>query len=166
MRSVLARILLIIPVTLILSILPTPEILTEFRPPWICMLILYLQCFLPRYYNLTIIVILGLCMDVLLSTIMGEHAFALLIFSWIANTKSRRFRFFSIYQQMALIGFYCLIYQSILLSIDTLLGFHYTLWKPLSTSLLAIIFWPWVRLLLDDTLLIIGTKNRKSSLCS
>lgn len=140
------RFLLIIPFTLILSILPTPEILTAFRPPWVCMLILYLQCFLPRYFNLVLVMVLGLCLDVLLSTIMGEHAFALLCFSWIANTKARRFQFFSIFQQMAFIGFYCFLYESVLLSIDVLSGFHYILWKPFSTALLAIIFWPWIRL--------------------
>jgi rod shape-determining protein MreD len=81
---------------------------------------------------------------------MGEHAFALLLFTWIANTKSRRFRFFSITQQMVLIAFFCLAYQTAIVSIDALLGFHYLVWKPLITAILAFVFWPWVRLLLDE----------------
>lgn len=161
MNAHFGRFLLVIPLTLILSIIPIPAILNEFRPPWICMLILYLQCFLPRYFNLSLVMILGLCQDVLLSTVMGEHAFALLCFSWIVSTKSRRFQFFSIFQQMALTGFCCFIYQAILVLIDIASGFHFILWKPLITGLSAIILWPWVRLSFDTFVLV---KNKKSEL--
>lgn len=152
MNSISLRLLLITILSLVLCILPAPDSLTGFRPPWIFLLVFYIQCFLPRFFNLTGILLLGLCQDVLLSTILGEHAFALLLITWITNTKSRRFRFFSISQQLALVGVYCFVYQSIILSIDALLGFSYHFFTPIKGALVGVLLWPWVRLALDEAL--------------
>lgn len=93
---------------LILSILPMPELISIFRPPWILLLVLYIEYYLPGNFKLTTLLFVGLALDILLSTVIGEHSFALLLVTWLASTKSRRFQFFSIMQQICLIGFFCL----------------------------------------------------------
>ena len=138
---------------LVLSILPMPEILSSFRPPWILLLVLYIEYYLPGNFRLTTILITGLLLDVLLSTVIGEHSFALLLVTWIASSKSRRFQFFSMIQQICLIGFFCLLYQSVISFIDALLGYHYSLLMPLTSAVLGMFFWPWIRLLGDGSLL-------------
>ncbi|MBL7479974.1 rod shape-determining protein MreD [Legionella bononiensis] len=138
---------------LVLSILPMPEILSAFRPPWILLLVLYIEYYLPGNFRLTTLLITGLLLDVLLSTVIGEHSFALLLVTWIASTKSRRFQFFSMIQQICLIGFFCLLYQSVISFINALLGFHYSLLMPIASALLGMFFWPWIRLLGDGSLL-------------
>ena len=87
-------------VALILSILPMPELISAFRPPWVLLLVLYIEYFLPGNFKLTTLLIVGLLLDVLLSTVIGEHSFALLLVTWIASSKSRRFQFFSMMQQI------------------------------------------------------------------
>ncbi|KTD47663.1 rod shape-determining protein MreD [Legionella quateirensis] len=138
---------------LVLSILPMPEILSAFRPPWILLLVLYIEYYLPGNFRLTTLLITGLLLDVLLSTVIGEHSFALLLVTWIASSKSRRFQFFSMIQQICLIGFFCLLYQSVISFIDALLGFHYSLLMPFISAVLGMFFWPWIRLLGDGSLL-------------
>lgn len=139
---------------LILSILPMPELISAFRPPWILLLVLYIEYFLPGNFKLTTLLIVGLVLDVLLSTVIGEHSFALLFVTWIASTKSRRFQFFSMMQQIFLIGFFCLLYQSAISLVDGLLGFNYSVFVPFASAMMGMFFWPWIRLLGDDTLLI------------
>lgn len=137
---------------LVLSILPIPELISAFRPPWVLLLVLYIEYYLPGNFKLTALLILGLLLDVLLSTVIGEHSFALLLVTWIASSKSRRFQFFSMMQQICLIGFFCFLYQSVISFTDALLGFHYSLLMPLASALLGMFFWPWIRLLGDGSL--------------
>lgn len=138
---------------LILSILPMPEFISAFRPPWILLLVLYIEYFLPGNFKLTALLIVGLILDVLFSTVIGEHSFALFLTTWIASSKSRRFQFFSMMQQIFLIGFFCLIYQAIISFIDALLGFNYSIFMPFASAMLGMFIWPWIRLLGDGSLL-------------
>lgn len=139
---------------LILSILPMPELISAFRPPWVLLFVLYIEYFLPGIFKLTALLIAGLLLDALLSTVIGEHSFALLLVTWIASTKSRRFRFFSMVQQICLVGFFCFLYQSIISFIDVLLGFNYSLFMPFASAAFSMFLWPWIRLLGDGSLLI------------
>jgi rod shape-determining protein MreD len=152
MSALNLRLVLTIILTLVLSIIPLPELLAGFRPPWVLILVLYLQFFIPEYFNLLLILILGLALDVLLSTVLGEHAFALSFITWIASSKDRRFRLFSISQQMVLFGFFCLLYQMLILTIDASLGHYYSFIPPLGSTLISILLWPWVRLFADEKL--------------
>jgi rod shape-determining protein MreD len=139
---------------LILSILPMPELISIFRPPWILLLVLYIEYFLPGNFKLITLLFVGLGLDVLLSTVIGEHSFALLLVTWIASGKSRRFQFFSMLQQICLIGFFCFLYQSTISMLDALLGFNYNLFMPIASALFGMFIWPWIRLLGESSLLL------------
>jgi len=144
----------------VFTIMPLPEIVLEFRPPWILLFVLYIQFFLPNYFSITVLFFLGLCIDVLLSTVLGEHAFALLLTTWFAAGKVRRFCFFSLIQQMVLIGVFCLTYQLIIYCIESFLGYHTGLMALAGIVVLSVFLWPWVRILADGTLLV--SSNRGS----
>ncbi|CEG56302.1 rod shape-determining protein MreD [Legionella fallonii] len=139
---------------LILSILPMPELISAFRPSWVLLVVLYIEYYLPGVFKLTALLIVGLLLDALLSTVIGEHSFALLLVTWIASSKSRRFRFFSMLQQICLVGFFCFLYEAIISFIDALLGFNYSLFMPFASAALSMFIWPWIRLLGDSSLLI------------
>ena len=111
------RLLLSLMLAFGLSILPLPDILSDFRPPWLLLFVLYIQFFQPNYFSVTLLVFIGVCLDVLLSTVIGEHAFALVLTTWVASGKVRRFNFFAVAQQMALVGLCCFVYQSIIYTI-------------------------------------------------
>ncbi|KTC80046.1 Rod shape-determining protein MreD [Legionella cherrii] len=152
-RNLRIRLCLGFIIALLLSILPMPELISAFRPPWVLLLVLYIEYFLPGNFRLTTLLFVGLLLDVLLATVIGEHSFALLFVTWIASSKSRRFQFFSMMQQIFLIGFFCLLYQSIISLITALLGFNYSLFTPVASALVGMFLWPWIRLLGEDTLL-------------
>lgn len=145
---------------LVLTILPLPYGLACFRPPWVLLLILYVQFFLPNYTSLTATVVLGLCLDVLLSTLLGEHIFALVLTTWLASTRARRFHMFLLPQQMVLITLLCFVYQLVLYAIDLYQDFNNTLLMVLGTTLLSLMIWPWLSMLLERSFHL-GSQNRR-----
>lgn len=153
MRHLQLRLFIGFIAALILSILPLPELVSACRPPWVLLFILYIEFYLPGKFNITSLLIVGLVLDVLLSTVIGEHSFALLLVTWIASSKSRRFQFFSMVQQICLVGFFCLLYQSVIAFTDGMLGFNYSLFTPVGSALMGMFIWPWIRLFGEDTLL-------------
>ena len=52
------RLVLALLLALMLTVLPLPELLAGFRPPWLLLLILYVQFFLPSYFNVTVVVVI------------------------------------------------------------------------------------------------------------
>jgi rod shape-determining protein MreD len=153
MKNLRLRLVLGFIIALILSIIPMPELIKDFRPPWVLLLVLYIEYFLPGNFNQFTLLFVGLLLDVLLATVIGEHSFALLLVTWIASNKSRRFQFFSMMQQIFLIGFFCLLYQAMITLISVLLGFHYNVLTPLASAGVGIFLWPWIRLLGENLLL-------------
>ncbi|QRN03416.1 rod shape-determining protein MreD [Legionella sp. MW5194] len=141
-------------IALILTIMPLPAFLVTIRPPWILLLVLYLQFYMPDYFRVSILVMLGLVLDALLATVIGEHAFALCLTTWLASSKARRFYFFPIGQQMALIGFFCAWYQLTVFFIDAFLGYTMNWMTVIGGTLLSILVWPWIRLAAEETLLV------------
>ena len=150
MTSHILRFGLIFLVACMLTVFPLPSVLLSFRPPWVLIVILYIQFYCPEYFNMMIILFLGICLDVLLSTVLGEHAFALIITTWIASGKARRFYFFSMVQQMLLIGLFCVIYQLIIYVIDSFLGYQHLSIMVVGSAFVGMLFWPWLRFLMYD----------------
>ena len=137
-----------------LTILPLPDLIMGFRPPWILLFVLFIQFFLPHYFNITLLFLLGLCLDVLLSTVIGEHGFALITSTWFAAGKARRFNFFSTIQQVMIVALCCLIYQLVIFLVDAFLGYNNASWMVVGTVLLSMCCWPWVVWVLANGLLL------------
>jgi rod shape-determining protein MreD len=137
------RLISVLLLGLVLTIIPIPHLLAGIRPPWVLLVILYIQFYIPTAFNLVLIVSMGLCLDVLLSTLLGEHVLALVITTWIASTRVRRFHLFALPQQMALITLFCCIYEVVLYLIDVYQGYNHSLLMVLGTTLISLMLWPW-----------------------
>lgn len=137
---------------LALTIFPLPSLIHSFRPAFLLLFVLYLQIFMPRFFSIGLVVIVGLFEDVLLSTLLGEHVFALMLVCWIISGTTRRFNFFPISQQMLLILLLCILYQCTILIINASQGFYVSGMSVLVSSMLSMILWPWVRILADSIL--------------
>ena len=143
------RLFLSLIIFFILTILPLPGFMMGIRPPWLLLFMLYIQIYLPKYFSVVSLFFVGICLDVLLVTPLGEHSFALILTAWIASGRLRQFRFFSSIQQMLLIAALSLGYQLILFSIDALLGYKNSIGIPCLTAAFAFIVWPWMQLALE-----------------
>lgn len=125
----------------VLTILPMPEQLSGIRPAWVLLCLLYLQMYLPKYFHVFLVLLLGLGLDALLSTPMGEHAFALLVTTWLMDGLKRRFMFFSIMQQMLVVGLACGCYQLILFIVDASFGHIADMSTVWGVAISSMFFW-------------------------
>lgn len=154
------RLIMAFILALALTIMPMPEFFGGVRPLWIMLLVIYIQCYLPEYFNLPVILVIGVILDVLLATVIGEHMFAIALVTWIISFKARRFYFFSMEQQMALIGTLCFIYELILWVVDSFLGYSISLVAVIGSAMISLLLWPWIRMIADDALLSKSNQRR------
>lgn len=149
MNSIRLRLCLAFILSLILTIFPLPAFLMEIRPPWVLLLFLYISFYKSEFFSPGMVVIIGLMLDVLLSTVLGEHAFALLLLTWFANNRKRRFSHFPLGHQIILIGILVLVYQITLFFIDSspdiTANYPFLFLNPV----LAMLLWPWIKLFAD-----------------
>ena len=148
MNISLGRLSLGFVLALILTIIPMPYFLSMIRPTWVLLLTLFVQCFLPKYFRVFWVFLLGLYMDVMCSSIMGEHAFALLIATWFSEGRMRRLSYYSILHQMAAAALVSLLYQLVLYIINSFLGHPVYFWQVVAIPLISVLFWPWLHVLL------------------
>lgn len=153
MKKTQKRIVFLLLIALLVTIIPLPAILDFLRPPCVLLVCLYLQLYAPSFFSVSLLVILGLVMDSLLSTVLGEHVFSLCLVAWLASSKGRRFSFFSMGQQMAFMGFFACIYQLSLVCIDCLLGNQGHISSVIGVSLVSIVLWPWMSLIGEEFLM-------------
>lgn len=94
---------LLIPTTFlaafILTLLPMPDWTVWLRPAWILMVLIYWIMMMPHRINLGTAWILGVFLDVLNGTILGEHALALTLAAYVVARMHSRMRMFSLFQQ-------------------------------------------------------------------
>ena len=64
---------------MMLAIFPLPGWLNLLRPLWVVMVLMYLVLLMPQHMSVGWAWIIGLLLDVLTGTVLGEHAIALVI---------------------------------------------------------------------------------------
>ena len=132
-----------------LSLLPLPVFTSSFIPDWVLLTVLYWAIYLPQRIGLGLAWLTGLLTDVLTNSLLGEHAFASVVVTYIALKFYRRIRNFSMWQQMALIAFLLALYRAILFWIQGMIQqpLHYNYWFPIATGTLL---WPLLAAVFDD----------------
>ncbi|HEY2566550.1 MAG TPA: rod shape-determining protein MreD [Candidatus Aquirickettsiella sp.] len=133
---------------IILNIIPLPPALTLFFPLWLPLVLIYWIMVLPEHIHFTLAWTLGLFIDVLYGSCLGEHSLALCIVTYLAYRFHLQFRMFPLPQQIFFIFVMLMIYQVVLILIQNWLGFPVDFrwaWVPLLVSALV---WP----LMDNVL--------------
>jgi len=135
---------------LLLSAVPVPGTLGFFKPFWIALIALFWVIEAPEYLGLGFAFVLGITLDVLSGTLLGEHALRLLFIVFIAGRFQRRLRFYPIWQQALFIFVLLLNDRLISLSIASLSGHALPNYRYWLAPLVSTLIWPWLFLLLDS----------------
>src|SRR4051812_37770357 len=97
-------------VAVTLSIVPMPIWTEGFRPAWVVLLMIYWIIVIPTSVSLGGAWVLGLLLDMLNGTLLGEHAMAMCIVAYLSLKFQRQLRVFPFWQQtlgvFLLIGIY------------------------------------------------------------
>jgi rod shape-determining protein MreD len=139
-------------VAMILAVMPMPEIfpveIGYLRPEWVVLVLVYWVIALPHRVGIVIAWILGLLLDVLLGSLLGQHAISLVVVAYIAVNLYQRLRMFSIWQQSLVLFGIVGVNQLINFWIESIAGLtEWNMWYLLA-SVMSAFLWPSVYLLL------------------
>lgn len=86
-----------------LEVLPLPEALVPFRPGWMVLAMIYWTIALPHRIGVVWGAAVGLFLDVLNGSVLGQHALAMTVVVFIAQSVYKRMRVFPPPQQSAVV---------------------------------------------------------------
>ena len=133
---------------LLLTVLPLPDWSQQLRPPWVTLVLVYWCIALPERIGVGVGWIMGISVDVLTGTLLGQHALGLSIVAFIAVELHQRVRLFPLWQQSLTVLVMLLLERLLALWMAGAAGHPApSLWywaSPLS----GMVLWPWVYLLL------------------
>ena len=143
-------ILLTVLVALVLTIMPLPEWAIPFRPQWYTLVLIYWALALPHRVGVGISWVVGIVVDVITGTLLGQHALGLSLIAFVTLKTHQRVRLFPLWQQSLVV--------LLLLGVEKL----FSLWvmgavgrptPPLSywaPPLIGMLLWPWIFIILRD----------------
>ena len=129
-------------VALVLTVLPLPMWLDVVRPAFLVLTVLYWSINAPRASGIGLGFACGLMLDVFQGPVLGEHALALSIVSYIAVREHQRIRSKPAFQQSLLVFAALIVYEFVAFAIDGWTGHPVT--SPLRWlhCLTGAIIWP------------------------
>lgn len=105
-------ILISIFVASMLTVVPLPEGITEFRPEWLAMVAFYWAAFKPRSFGITAAWLCGLLLDIMDGTFLGMQALSVATIGYVALVMQHR------------LSMYPFSYQSVIVFL--VVGIHLT----------------------------------------
>ena len=109
-------------VAFMLTAAPVPDWAAPWRPAWIAMVLIYWCIALPQRVGVITGWIIGLVLDVMHGSILGQHAFGLAFVAYISLQYHQRIRVFPVLQQAGFVGLLTLVYLIVMLQIYNFLG--------------------------------------------
>lgn len=143
---------------LLLTVAPFPDWTLAWRPAWVALILSYWCVTLPDKVGIITAWAMGLLLDVLTGSLLGQHALGLCVVAYLAVKLHHRVRVYPMIQQSLFIGFLVLVHLVIMLFVKTTVGLPPRDWAYVAPALTSILLWPWLFILLGDI------RRRKSPL--
>lgn len=142
MREPYGRIFLTVLLALFLSVVPVPAWVAAARPAFLVLTVLYWSIAVPRAGGLTLGWIAGLVLDIFQGSVLGEHALALSLVTYITVREHQKIRSKPVFQQSLIVMGLLIIYEFVVFAIDGWTG--HVLYGPLRwlQVLTGALLWP------------------------
>lgn len=134
---------------LALAVTPLPGAIEAFRPDWVALILLYWALSSKRHFGLLTAFWMGLALDALTGSLLGQHALALLIVVYLAERFYFQMRVFPLSQLTATVGALLAIYEFVLFWADGAAGRTVPLIERWAPVLVGAALWPLLYLYLD-----------------
>jgi rod shape-determining protein MreD len=131
-------------VAFILTLLPMPHWAVWLSPAWVLMILAYWTIAVPERVNIGIAWLLGIFLDILQGTLLGEHALALTLVIYLISRMVNQLRMYPLWQQSLTICLFVLLYQFVLFCIQGFLGALPMSWLYWMCPFTSLLLWPWV----------------------
>lgn len=142
-------VLLSLLVALSLDVTPLPADLAVWRPPWLAMTALYWALAYPRRYGLGLAWFAGLVLDVLKGGVLGQHALAMTVATWLVLRFHLRLRVFPAWQQAVAVCAIVATHQFFVFWVDGMTVGAELSWQRATPVLATLIAWPVLVAIID-----------------
>jgi len=149
-RTGYTAIILSFVVALMLTVLPMPVWAALWRPAWVALVLVYWCMAAPRYTGIMTGWVLGLLLDVLTGTLLGQNALALAVVAFVVHRFHRQVRVLPLWQQGVSVFGLVFLYQVLILWITGIRGMPVLASAYWSSPLVSMLLWPWVFIVLRD----------------
>ena len=147
-------------ISIILTIVPTPDFLENFKPDWTLLLLIFLSINIPKEFNVGTAFILGILVDVSKGTLLGQHAFAYLLVIFLTSKLHLQLRNYPLLQLTAIICLILMIHQFILFWINGISGISSSISSYMGPVISGTALWPIISKLFG-TLFLYSTSKEK-----
>ncbi len=137
-------------VALLLTAVPLPDWITAWRPAWAVMVVIYWSMALPQRVSVGTAWILGILLDVLQGSLLGQHAIGLIFVAYVTAKTHLQIRQHPLYQQSLFIGLLVALYLCLLIWVNGIIGRPPNTWSFLTPVMTSMLLWPWLFIILRD----------------
>ena len=137
-------------VALMLMALPMPDWAGIWRPAWVALVLIYWCMALPSRIGIMVAFTLGIFLDVLTGTLLGQNALALSVVAFITLQFYQRVRVLPLWQQGITVFGLAFVHQVLLLWINGIQGMPVSFSAYLASPLISMVLWPWIFVVLRD----------------
>ena len=104
--------------TLMLAVMPLPDLVAPLRPDWVAVVLLYWSLMAPRHFSLLTALWMGIALDTLSGALLGQNALALLAVVYLAEKFHLQLRVFPVSQLAITVLLLLGLYEFILFWVD------------------------------------------------
>ncbi|MEO7557650.1 MAG: rod shape-determining protein MreD [Gammaproteobacteria bacterium] len=133
---------------LALAIMPLPSWALVYRPEWVALVLIYWCLALPQRIGIAVGWGLGLLLDVLTDSLLGQHALALAVVAFLTLKLHRRIATVHVWQQSLIVFFLIATEQMLVLWVKGVTGHPPWSLSYFIPSLASMLFWPGIFALL------------------
>ncbi len=137
-------------VALALTALPMPAWAVLWRPAWVALVLVYWCMALPSRVGVATGWLLGLLLDVLSGTLLGQHALGLSVIAFITHQSHRWVRVLPLWQQGLSVFVLIFLYEVVVLWVNGIQGRAVEATAFWAAPLTSTVLWPWVFVILRD----------------
>jgi len=129
-------------IAFILLMIPLPNWAQLFRPEWVAIVVIYWSMALPKRVSVGVSWFAGLIVDVIRGSLLGQHALALAVVSFLTIHLHQRIRVYPLWQQAVTIFLVMVINYLIILWIRGIMGEAPSTWQVLIPATMTAVLWP------------------------
>ena len=137
-------------VALMLSAMPLPEWISAWRPAWVAMVVMYWSMALPQRVSIGTAWALGILLDVLQGSLLGQHAIGLAVVAYVTAKLHLQIRQHPLYQQSLFVGMLVSFYLCLEVWVYGIIGRPPHSWYFLTPVITSMLLWPWLFVILRD----------------
>ncbi|WP_456380048.1 rod shape-determining protein MreD [Thiolapillus sp.] len=137
-------------ISLVLSVMPMPDELQHYRLQWSALVLIYWCMALPERVGVGIGFMVGLLLDILTGTLLGQHAFGLSVIAFLTLKAHKRVRVFPLWQQSVFVALVLYVDRLLFFWVDGAIGRPAGMMESWVVPLLGGLIWPWLFIVFRD----------------